>query len=611
MSPAKRKPTPNPRSTPAYRAWVKRVLEHCEPVCIRCGYPVDMTLPRTHPQGASADHEPPLAETGELTPGLDGAGIAHLSCNKSHGGRLGNARQQARRAATTSKTRTRNTKTKTNLSDNTLHTPAAPRFSPPDTPERGENGPTGPALAPDGFVLPRLETGRPERVQGSYGQQAAEWLRDVFGLKLRAWQRHALDRALEHDDQGALVWSTVIITVGRQSGKSVMSRALCMWRLHHADLFGETQTILHVANKRSTAMEVMRPAGLWAVERYGKKAARWGNENAGIELPSGDRWLVHAANDSAGVGYSVSMVFVDEAWKVKREVVDDALAPTMAERNMGQLYLVSTAGDSTSDLMTAYRQRALDRLESDDPGSVLLLEWSAPAEADPDDVDTWRWASPEWTDKREAFLRTQWSNVEESAWRREYLNQWVIRSDHWLKDSWWKDTLDPDVGLPEQGTWSVAVESDFDGMGHAVAIAATTDDGKFVIRATTHRTIKEVDERLAEIRVQHPTIHVQVTPGYVDRLRERFDDLVGQREAAAATRNLLDLFDQKVIRHDGSQILQEHFGSSTISRRQGGWVLTAPMGRGGVYAARATMFALAQAAKTPRPVPMIRTRRRA
>lgn len=466
-------------------------------------------------------------------------------------------------------------------------------------------------MHPDGFILPRLETGRPEPVRGSYGQAAKTWLEDVFGLKLRGWQAYALDRALEHDAEGALVWSTVIITVGRQSGKSVLSRALCMWRMHHADLFGETQTILHVANRRSTALEVMRPAGLWAVEQYGKKATRWGNENAGIELPTGDRWLVHAANDSAGVGYSVSMVFVDEAWKVKREVVDDALAPTMAERNMPQLYLVSTAGDSTSDLMTAYRQRALDRLDDTDPGPVLLLEWSAPAEADPDEVETWQWASPEWTPKREAFLRQQWANVEESAWRREYLNQWVVRSNHWLKDSVWEGTLDRDAQLPASGVWTVAVESDFDGMGHAVAIAALDQDGRYVVRVTTHRTIREVDERLAAIRAEHPQIYVLVTPTYAERLRERFDSLVGQREAATATKVLLDLFDQKLIRHDGSQILQEHFGASTISKRQGGWVMTAPMGRGGVYAARAVMFAVAEAAKRPKPVPTIYTRKRA
>jgi hypothetical protein len=381
--------------------------------------------------------------------------------------------------------------------------------------------------------------------------------------------------------------------------------------MHHADLFGEPQTILHVANKRATALEVMRPAALWAVDKYGKKAARWGNENAGIELPTGDRWIVHAANDSAGVGYTVSMVFVDEAWKVRREVYDDALAPTMSERNMAQGYLVSTAGDSSSDLMTAYRQRALDRLEDPEPGPVLLMEWSAPAEADPDQVQTWMWASPEWTPKREAFLRQQWANVEESAWRREYLNQWVVRSNHWLKDSAWNAALDPAAELPTSGQWTVAVESDFDGMGHAVAVCGLDQAGHYVVRVTTHRTIREVDERLACIRAEHPQLYVLATPTYAERLRERFDSLVGQREAVTATKVLLDLFDQKLIRHDGSQVLQEHLGATTISKRSGGWVMTAPMGRNGVYAARAVMFAVAEAAKTPKPVPAIYTRKRA
>lgn len=458
--------------------------------------------------------------------------------------------------------------------------------------------------------MPRLETRSPVGVLGSYGRQAATWLRLVYGMDLRHWQRYALDRALEYDADKRLVWSTVIITVGRQSGKSWLSRAVCLWRMHHPHLFGEPQTILHVANKRSTAMEVLRPAGLWAQEKYGKSAVKWGNEKAGIELPSGDRWLIHAANDSAGVGYSCSMVFVDEAWKVKREVVDDALAPTMAERKDPQLWLVSTAGDSTSDLMQAYRQRALDRLESIDPGSILILEWSAPAEADPDEETSWKWGSPEWSEQRAKFLSQQWVAIEESAWRREYLNQWVYKSDHWLKDSDWTATLDAGLALPTEAVWSIAVESDFDGMGHAVAIAAETSDGLVVCRATTHRTIKEVDEKIAEIRKAHPAIYVQVTPGYADRMKQRIDGLVGQREAVTATQILQDIIKRQKFRHDGSQILREHFSNTQISKRQGGWVMTAPMGVKGIYAARALMFAVAQATKAPAPIAMIYTRKR-
>jgi phage terminase large subunit-like protein len=354
----------------------------------------------------------------------------------------------------------------------------------------------------------------------------------------------------------------------------------------------------------------MRPAGFWAMEKYGKRSVKWGNMEAGIELPTGDRWIVHAANESAGVGYSASVIFVDEAWKIERSVVDDSLSPTMAEKVNPQLWLVSTAGDSKSDLMQAYRQRALDKLDSPEPGGVLLLEWSAPASADPESVDTWKWASPEWNERREQFLRQQWANVEESAWRKEYLNQWILRADHWLTDSAWADTLDADLELPGDAVWTVALETDFDGMGHAVAVAAVLPAGEVGMKVTVYRTMKEADDYVTELRRQHPRIEVYATPTYVDRITNRIDGLVGQREAPAATQNILDLFDRRQIKHDGSQTLREHFSNSNISRRQGGWVISAPMGGSGVYGARAAMFAVMQASKTPKPVAMIRSKRR-
>jgi len=98
------------------------------------------------------------------------------------------------------------------------------------------------------------------------------------------------------------------------------------------------------------------------------------------------------------------------------------------------------------------------------------------------------------------------------------------------------------------------------------------------------------------------------TPSYIDRMRERIDGIVGQREAAAATQALLDVLDRRALAHDGSQVLLEHFGQSTISRRSAGWVLTAPMGKAGVYAARAVMFAVWQATKVQKPAPAIHVR---
>ena len=555
--------------------------------------PVDMTLPRTSKWGASADHEPALALTGDLLPSMEGAGISHLDCNRKHGSNLAKKLH--------AKGPTRSLGTRRSL-------PSAPAAYSPKASASPKAGPERPEFDPAGWVRPRLETSAPATMWGTHGGAAAEWLSSVYGMTLRGWQRHALNRALEHDQDGKLVWSVVVLTVGRQSGKSWLSRGICCWRLHHSELFGELQTVLHMANKRDTAMEVLRPAGLWALGKYGKGSVRWGNTSAGIILPSGDRWLIHAANESAGVGYSCSMVFADEAWAISRNVIDDAVMPTMSEREQPQLWLVSTAGDSSSDLMIQYRSAAIEQLDA--PAGTLLLEWSAPADADPDEPETWMWASPEWTDKRETFVARQHATLEESSFRRQWCNQWVTKADSWLKDSQWADTTS-DEQLPDLGTWIVAVESAFDGQGHAVAVAGLLEDERVVVRVSTMRTVKQVDERLAELRAEHPALFVIVTPGYVDRLGERFDELVGQREAVAGTQALLDLFDRRSILHDGGLVLREHLAASRISKRDAGWVLSSAMGAGPSYAARAVMFAAAQATKRQRPTAIIHSRRRA
>ena len=589
------------RSTPAYARWRKQVLAQCEPVCIRCGYPVDMTLPSTHPDGPTADHEPPLAETEEATPDMTGAGIAHLSCNRSHGGRLGSARMK--RNAPNKKVAQRGSDPVFRAA---LQAPLAPLQSIPlSVQDQTRTDVIVPRLDGAGHVRPRLETARHGDSEQSHGPAAAQWLTEFCGITLRPWQAYALDRALEYDQDG-LVWATIIITVARQSGKSFLARSIALWRLHNAELFGEPQLILHVANKRETAMEVIRPAAMWAVEKYGNKAARWGNTQAGITLPSGDRWLIHAANESAGVGYSSSMVLIDEAWKIDTEVFTSSLAPTLAARNQGQAFLISTAGDSSSELMLTARARAIDNLAT--PTSELLLEWSAPPDADPDLVSTWQWGSPEWSDKREKFLRQQWERIDPGTFRREYLNQWIIKDNHWMGSGVWDTCEDPTLVLDVNQHWAVACESDFDGTSHAVAIAWVTGENLIAVKVTTHRTIKDVDERLAEIRAMNPDLHVQITPSYIDRLTAHTDGIVGQREAQIATQVMLDAFNRCTIRHDGDPALLDQFTRSTISKRSGGWVLSSVAGSGGVYAARAVMFALAQITKQPKPRPMIYSR---
>lgn len=240
--------------------------------------------------------------------------------------------------------------------------------------------------------------------------------------ELRPWQRYALDRALECDSDGKLCWEIVIVSAPRQVGKSVLERIAVMWRLHQSHLFGETQDIVHVAHNYRTAMEIYRPAARWALQTFGKHHVRQAQGQQHIELPDGSRWMIQAATEGAGVGFALSMVLVDEAWRINRAVVDAALLPTMTESNSPQLWLVSTAGTFASDLMKSYRNAAIAGADS-----ILILEWSAPDNTDTsiNDPDVWRMASPHWDDKRAEYVKRRNETLTEWDFRQQYLNQWV------------------------------------------------------------------------------------------------------------------------------------------------------------------------------------------
>src|SRR6185312_2766773 len=258
----------------------------------------------------------------------------------------------------------------------------------------------------------------------------------------------------------------VVISGPRQVGKSFLERTVCSWRLHQAERFGMPQDVLHVAHKVSAASEVWRPAARWEM-RNGAKV-RWTNGEQQIELDDGSRWLVQAANEGAGVAFSLSMALIDEAWRVQRKVVDGAISPTLIEASSPQLWLVSTAGTSDSDLMLAYRAAAA--AEVDSPGNLLLIEWSAPADDSVDIADpaVWRMASPHWDDRRAERVAQYFATIDEYEFRQQWLNQWVPARTAPLFDALaWQASATG--GMPAgQLTFGVDVSSD---RGRAVIVA--------------------------------------------------------------------------------------------------------------------------------------------
>jgi len=367
----------------------------------------------------------------------------------------------------------------------------------------------------DSVVWPRIMSAPHPRATGSYGADAIAWHDATFGGELRTWQRLVLLRALEHDEAGDLVWLVWILSTARQVGKSWLLRVVMLWRIRNADRFGEIQLALHTGKDLNVCHEVMRPARAWARSQPDWKV-REANGQQEIATPDGSRWMVRG-RDSL-YGYSASLAVVDEAWKVGPGIVEDGLEPTMAERRSPQLALTSTAHRLTTSLVPSRRAAAIAQLA--EPVDVLLIEWSAPADAELDDRAAWHLASPFWHAQRErliaaAYDRAVAGSVSDDpdepdpveAFRSQWLNIWPERlvrrgiDEQLLPDGAWR--VRRELSATAIGPLALGLE-DFYGSGAAAVAVGRLVDGRFLAwaRLAPNRTVAV--DWLAMVAGQHP-----------------------------------------------------------------------------------------------------------
>jgi hypothetical protein len=266
---------------------------------------------------------------------------------------------------------------------------------------------------PDIPIPPRLESQQHPDAVGSYGAGFVEWCKEHWPDQPLPWQAYVMARALEHDEDGALVYRRIGISVPRQVGKSVLLRQLAAWRINSEQLFGEAQTVLHVAHSLNTTEEVFWPA----IETAKARGWQVREANGQMRIQVGaNRWVPRSTQ--TGYGFTLSLALVDEAWAVQQRRVDSTYGPTLSARVSGQVVMFSSANEEATLLFPRFRETALKR-----PG-WLLLEWSAPADADPYDRAVWQAATPVPVESARAGLMADELASDEHTFKHERLNIW-------------------------------------------------------------------------------------------------------------------------------------------------------------------------------------------
>lgn len=383
------------------------------------------------------------------------------------------------------------------------------------------------AAIPGSASPPRYMTPVPHDAVCSYGWEGCEhmppgglpvipWARDRMDTDLRWWQDLSIRRQLEHREDGSLCFRKKVESAPRRAGKSVGLRTSALWRMEHGEaLFGEVQTVIHTGSDMAICREIQRAARPWAGAQGWTVAKGMGTEM--IETPGGDRWLVRS--QEAVYGYDVTLGLGDECWNVKPDTINEGLEPSMLERRNPQMILTSTAHRRATSLMRAELTGALGMHDA----RVLLLLWGASKDDDPGDPDTWRAASPYWTEERRQMIAAKYEAAlagEEDpefddpdpmrGFQAQYLNVWSIAEPRLIGNPLidaepWAALLED---VPQRPADSVAVEAWFSD-GVAVARAWNLGNGKVVVSV----------EDLPDL----PT-----AAGYVATLGHRKPVLVGQ-----------------------------------------------------------------------------------
>lgn len=260
---------------------------------------------------------------------------------------------------------------------------------------------------------------RPLTPATSLGFQCIDFAKGVLGIDLLPWQQWLVIHALELRPDGNLRFRTVIVLVARQNGKSLLSIVIALFFMY---VLGKP-LVIGTAQDLDMAEEIWQGAVDLVEETPALDALKARvvktNGKKSLELQTGSRWKVKAANRRAGRGLSGDLTMLDELREHQSWEAWAAITKTTMARESALILALSNAGDVSSVVLRHLRLKAHaalgdpDRINAaadpnilqDKPADVedddltgddtlAIFEWSAPIGCGRWDRDGWAWANP-------------------------------------------------------------------------------------------------------------------------------------------------------------------------------------------------------------------------
>lgn len=422
---------------------------------------------------------------------------------------------------------------------------------------------------------------RPERP--SLGGKVAK-LAAAMDMPLMPWQREVADVALELDDEGAYAYSTVIITVPRQSGKTSLMRPI----MAHRCLTVRRGRVWLTAQLRQDARDTWQDTcDLIEDSPLGQMTKRRntnGSETLTFDGTKSTLRLFNAGSDKALHGKQSDLVFIDEGFAFGMEqgqAIMQAVVPTQATRPGAQTYLVSTAGTAASTWLRDWVDRGRANVKAESAGDpiphpgVAYFEWSIPEDTeDLTDLDVYAAHHPALghTIRRRA-LETAYVQLGPSEFARAYGNFWTTSSEWAIAPELWRQAVTADRIDPSAPV-GLGVEVNPDRSGAVIVACGPGVDadgrrtGRMILEVVEQRAgIGWVRDRVLQLAARHRESTIVIDPvspaGPVHRaleeiIRTRQRVPLAQFDAGefvTATTEYLDALTSRRLGHPGVELL--------------------------------------------------------
>jgi phage terminase large subunit-like protein len=264
-------------------------------------------------------------------------------------------------------------------------------------------------------------------------------------LKLRSWQKRFIRAVYKTDKAGKRCVRTAVLSVGRKNGKTQLAAALALAHLSgpEAELRGECYSVACTrfqAGRVFAEMVAIITRTPWLKERI--NIIRFRKELE--DLQNGSSFAVLAADVAPVHGLSPSFVCYDELAQVPSRALYDALGTALGGRAEPLIVVISTQAARDEAPMSELVDYGLrvQRGEVQDPGFHLTL-FTAPMEADPWALATWKLANPALGDFRSLedvkrlALQAQRMPASEFSFRNLILNQRVDTTAQFIDARSW------------------------------------------------------------------------------------------------------------------------------------------------------------------------------